>query len=156
LEKKKLITGIAMKKVLASFLLLITTLTAIQPTLALHFCGGRLQSVAIGNRHKNCCGDVMEIRNKAFPADTKNTLSQSGNTCCATYTVEIATDNFQSPHRQAAIENAMNLNPLLFACEISTSKFHSDILLYPEHFFPPGGLARYSVDLLTFVCIFII
>jgi hypothetical protein len=132
-----------MKRVISFFLLALVTLIAVQPTLALHFCGGQLRSVAIGQSSKSCCGKAME--------NQENTIS---NKCCSTYTIEIETDDFQPSAQQLLIETQQLLHPVVFLCDSLLKGSESDTLFSFKHLYPPAGLARYSMDLLTFICIF--
>jgi hypothetical protein len=144
-----------MKKAIASFLLLIMMLTALQPTLALHFCGGDLRSVAIGKMQKSCCETTMEKPLNPLSAHAENRFYQPLNTCCSTYTIEVSTDNFQSPNRQLTNDfQQWVFNPVLFSAGILLKGIDSLISLSSIHLFPPGGLARNGVDLLAVICIF--
>jgi hypothetical protein len=144
-----------MKRAIALFLLLVMTLAAVQPTFALHFCRGELHSVAIGKVQKSCCGKTMENPLKPLSAHAGNRLYLPVNTCCSTYLIELSTDNFRLPG-QLSIGDFQQIlfSPLVFPENVPLKGRHSGISLSSTHFFPPGGLARYSADLLAVICIF--
>lgn len=144
-----------MKKAIALFLLSIMTLTALQPTVAMHFCGGNLRSVTIGKIPQTCCQATIENRIKTSQTNTEKRIYQPINTCCATYMVELSTDNFQSPVQQSAIDFQQHtFNPVLFSIDILLKGAGSVVSSSSMHLFPPDGLARYCADLLTVICIF--
>ncbi|MDR2683000.1 MAG: hypothetical protein LBB64_03910 [Dysgonamonadaceae bacterium] len=144
-----------MKKAIALFLLAIMTLTALQPSLALHFCGGNLRSVAIGKMQKSCCETAMEKPINPLPAHAENRFYQPINTCCSTYTIELSTDNFQSPVQQSITDlQSFTFHSILFPVNALLEGIDSPISLTPKRLFPPGGLARNTIDLLTIICIF--
>jgi hypothetical protein len=137
-----------MKRAISFFLLMLVMLIAVQPSLALHFCRGQLRSVAIGQSSKSCCGKAMEM-------EMENQENAISNKCCSTYTIKIATDDFQPSAQQSIIEIQQQIqHPVLFLCESLLKGNEPGASLSFKHFFPPGGLARYSVDLLTSICIF--
>jgi hypothetical protein len=144
-----------MKKAIALFLFAIMTLTALQPTLALHFCGGSLRSVAIGNVQKSCCETAIEKPINPLSTHAENRLYQPINTCCSTYTVELSTDNFQSPAQQSTIDfQSLTFHSILFSINTLLKGINSPVSLSFGRQFPPGGLACNTVDLLTVICIF--
>jgi hypothetical protein len=59
------------------------------------------------------------------------------------------------PQQEATIGIQSLLSPVLFLlCDnlFWRSEFHAPLLF--QNIFPPGGLAKYSVDLLSWICIF--
>jgi hypothetical protein len=142
-----------MKKVIALFLLFMMTLVAVQPTLALHFCGGRLKSVAIGSIQKPCCGEASE--NPIKTRNAENRLQQPINTCCSSSLIELSTDNYPPSEQQSIIDfQQQTFYPALFLYNFPLKGSYLNNSLINKYFCPPGGLARYSVDLLTVICIF--
>jgi hypothetical protein len=110
--------------------------------------------VAIGKVQKPCCGKAMDNPLETLPANALNKLYQSVNVCCSTYMIELSTDNFQLPVQLSCIDfQQVFFDPALFL-ENFLSQSHSGISFFSSYFFPPGGLARYSIDLLTVICIF--
>jgi hypothetical protein len=143
-----------MKKAIAFFLLSIMTLTALQPTVALHFCGDNLRSVAIGKIQKTCCESSIKNVTKSSPVKAENRISPPMNTCCSTYMIELSTDNFQTPVQQSIVDfQQPTFNPVLFPIDIPLKETDSTSSSFLRRF-PPGGLARYCVDRLTMICIF--
>ncbi|MDR2057943.1 MAG: hypothetical protein LBP83_06635 [Dysgonamonadaceae bacterium] len=141
-----------MKKAIALFLLAVMMLTALQPALALHFCQGKLRSVAIGRVQKSCCETAMESPFKTRSDNAGNTLYRPINTCCSTYVVELSTDNFQSPVQQSINDFRQPVfNSVLFSAETLLKGVDFAISL---SCFPPGGPVRTGADLLTVICIF--
>ncbi|GHT03996.1 hypothetical protein FACS189423_06020 [Bacteroidia bacterium] len=112
---------------------MILLLTAMQPTLVFHYCGNNLHSVDIGSDHsKHACNGK----------------------CCSDYKVTLATDDFQVSQETTEIPPLVS-HPVLFV--LSGNLFLGTLPGIPsilQFLFPPGGLATYSADLLTLICIF--
>lgn len=76
-----------MKRLVSIFLLLLMLAASVQPTLALHFCGGELHSVRLGGNLTSCCKNARTI------GDAEGVFFQKA--CCANYQIDIHTDTFQ-------------------------------------------------------------
>jgi hypothetical protein len=143
-----------MKKGLALFLLLMMLATSVQPTLALHFCGGHFRSLAIGDVRKSCCEKNKQMKANALP-DTKTAdFFQPVNSCCSTYTINIATDTYQSPKQSTIEAKSLVIHPVLFPCDFLSKENTFSFTSLDQTVFPPGKFALHNVDLLTLICIF--
>ena len=123
-----------MKRIFSILLATLLSLSAVQPTVVFHYCAGELRSVALGEHElpHHCCGK-----------------------CCSDYKITFSTDDYQ-PAMQERIDFANNLLKPVFLL-ISDHFFPTNDFLFThliQHFFPPGGIAEYGVDLLRVICIF--
>lgn len=156
-----------MRKTTAIFLLPIMLIFAIQPVIAMHYCGGKLQSmnlsalqvatdtnpihVAIHGK-KTCC----KHSHKNGTHKHTDGLYITGEGCCDTELLELTSDDYQNQVQQHSfrllpfsIDNVViTLNGLI---KLSDPK--SDICP-PLQEFPPGGLFLKDVSLLTYICIY--
>ena len=125
-----------MKRLISVFLLSLITITAVQPTVVFHYCKGKLHSVGIvkGGLPPSCCGKCN---------------------CCSNEIIKITTDDYQIQQEVLIEAFPLLLKPVLYIitdCFLSGyQSLHSPL---PPPNFPPGGLARHTVDLLTLICIF--
>ena len=127
-----------MKRVVSIIVILLLTLTAVQPSVVFHFCKGKLHSVGIvkGELPPPCCGEKH-----------KN--------CCSNEILKIATDDFQIQQDRQMEIFPLVVNPVLFIInDYFFTWDQSQGLSQPPPNFPPGGLARHNIDLLTLICIY--
>ena len=141
---------------------------AIQPVIAIHFCGGKLKSfdlftvhtatdinsaglINLGDNH-SCCDFY-----NTHEADNQNHGRYiAGNSCCNTELLEFTTDDYQNKAEQ------QTSRPLSFSIENVGSVLTGIIQLpdpetdirTPLTDFPPGGLFMKDVNLLTYICIY--
>lgn len=124
-----------MKRITAISMISILLLTAIQPMFVLHYCKGSLYSVTFIKNElvKSCCCEN----------DHKK--------CCSNQILTIATDDFQV--QQSAYNEIVPLvlNSVLFVLSDDLYPSQSLDLFLLQRIFPPGGLARYQIDLLAFI-----
>lgn len=136
-----------MKRITAIFSLIIMMVTAIQPIIAMHYCGDKLHSLHIygGNELNGCC-DIAD--NKDSPEIGKN--------CCKTELVKLYTDDYQNKAEQF-ITRITTLN-IEVAGTVVTERIN-----LPEPYlktflsslkFPPKGLYLNDVGILTYICIY--
>lgn len=123
-----------MKRVFSILLGILLSLSAVQPTVVFHYCAGALRSMNFGERElpHHCCGK-----------------------CCSDYKVTLSTDDYQ-PVQKEIIDFANTiLQPAAF--HFFDDFFPKNDFLFSyliQHFFPPGGTAKYGFDLLRVICIF--
>jgi predicted MPP superfamily phosphohydrolase len=125
-----------MKQVISVFLLTMMSLVAVQPTIAFHYCGNRLQSIEISSLEKpSCCGK-------------KN--------CCSDRIVQITTGHFQAPQQAWSVDLfSFLLKPVLFVFfDDLFEKKDTTVSVLLQTVFPPGGLINRHVNLHIFLCIF--
>ena len=140
-----------MKQVLSTFLLTLMLIAGGQPTLALHFCGEKLQSVKILNKQgdKSCCdgGHHEEA------ADADKTITTKS--CCSLQEVQLSTDNYQ--HQQTT--EYKSVIPFIVGWLTVSFVYSNSNLLLCERLrpdYPPNGFAHANVDILTAQSVLII
>jgi len=156
-----------MKKFTAILLLLFMLMSAVQPVLAMHFCGDKLYSFSLllttGNSEV-CCEKNATQENRAhlrdqYPEDEaaqRDNLVDTHASCCDTQLLKPSTDDYQTKaeppvSRIASFSYegiAASLIPLFKLSESKTNtlSFFQD--------FPPKGLFLQDVRLLTYICIY--
>lgn len=155
-----------MKRFTAILLLHIILMSAVQPVLAMHFCGDKLHSFSLlqitGNSGE-CCENSATQENKGLlqgplPKGETNhhsTLGDTHTSCCDIQLLKPGTDDYQTKTEQPAsriasisYEATALLIPLfkLSEPEINTLTFFED--------FPSKGLFLHDVSLLTYICIY--
>jgi hypothetical protein len=121
-----------MKRILAIQVILIVLLTAIQPALVLHYCGGKLNSIGLVKTGlpKSCCGG-------------------EGDNCCSNQIFKIATDDYQL--QQQDFTEIFSQVPIPGFFLLSDNLFSGESFdpLVTQHTFPPGG-----VDLIHRFCVY--
>lgn len=141
-----------MKRFIAYFLMVLMLLINVQPTLAMHFCGGKLASISLYQESSSC--SVCGIQHQ----DSKENLQFHAKSCCADKSVQLTTDNFSQKSslieligfHQLGHNFVMPIPHLIFDWnknrDISLSELQRD--------FPPQGLSRNSYSLIDFICIY--
>jgi len=155
-----------MKRFTAILLLLFMLMSAVQPVLAMHFCGDKLYSFSLLQGTENsgvCCENNAAKENKdplqghlpKGEADHRVTLDDTHASCCDTQLLKPGTDDYQTKTEQSvsrtasiSYEAAALLIPLfkLSEPETNTLSFLKD--------FPSKGLFLQDVSLLTYICIY--
>jgi hypothetical protein len=141
-----------MKRIASISLLLLMLVAAVQPTLALHFCGGSLHSVNLLNgAGKSCCKGEMQSEQQP-----SNGISFSQN-CCSNQTIELATDVFQTSQQELNIDaQTFSFVPFPVLSNNDRNANEPEYILVFQQKFPPGGLAKTHADMLSLVCSFLI
>ena len=151
-----------MKRALSIFFLNIMMLVAIQPVVAMHFCGGELHSFELLQAENNhsCCMPVQHekeaIDSNICHYDIDLDIELMADECCDFDTVEVSTDSFQ---QQA---NRLNLLSLFTMIENNWFTINNLFALNQPEMdvatseidFPPKGLFMEDVSILTYICIF--
>lgn len=121
----------------------------VQPTLAMHFCGGKLSSITLYQDTSSCgaCG-TQHQKSGEKQLHTKS--------CCADKSVQLTTDNFS---QKSSIVEAMTSSQLgqtlvmLIPHLINDAGINRNISLSElQRDFPPKGLSRHSYNLIDFIC----
>lgn len=131
------ITFVANMKRTISFILLIgLLLTAVQPSIAFHYCKGELHSVGFVKKDlpKSCC-------------------KKNGPNCCSNKILKVKTDSFPIHQTDTDIQTPAFLHPLFFVMS-GDLIFPCENGLLLQQVFPPGGLARYSAEMRHLICIY--
>lgn len=150
-----------MRRTAAILLLPIMVIFAIQPVIAMHYCGGKLRSVDFSARqvvtdtHINhgdpacCCHS-----HKTGTDKHRDDLYITGSECCDTELVELSTDDYQNRIDlqtfrllSVSIDNIASIP----AGTIQLADPETD-LRTPLQEFPPGGLFLADINLLTYIC----
>lgn len=151
-----------MKRALSILFLNIMMLVAIQPIVAMHFCGGELHSFELlqGDNNHSCCIPVQEELGKSDDGichyDVDLNIEMMADECCDFDVVEVSTDNFQ---QQA---NRFNLLSLFTIVENNWFTINNLFELNQpeidtkdsEDEFPPKGLFMEDVSILNYICIY--
>lgn len=151
-----------MRRALSILFLNIMMLVAIQPVVAMHFCGGELHSLELLQAENNhsCCitlqEDVAVTEGDICHYDIDLDMELMADECCDFDTVEVSTDNFQQQANRlnllslfTMIENDWFTINNLFALnqpemDVATSEID----------FPPKGLFMEDVSILNYICIY--
>ena len=123
-------------------------ITAIQPIIALHYCGDELNSLQIyhTNGIQDFCCDESE----------NHDLLISGNFCCETDTMKLTTDEFQTKTDQPVTRISpisIGIIGMTLADQLVASEPDSDSLTSTLKF-PTKGHYFKDVSILTYICIY--
>ena len=157
-----------MRRTASILLLPIMMIFAIQPVVAMHFCGGKLRSLNLFTQQTNTgIRPVNAVENEGRPSccnsHESETTNQSnsepritGKGYCNIELLDLSTDDYQNnAEKQGArlfpfsIDNVGFILTRLFnLSDLDTNAFT------PLQDFPPGGLFLKDVSLLTYICIY--
>lgn len=156
-----------MKRILSILLLVVMTVVAVQPVLAMHYCGGHLYSLNLleNNDSDNCCGEKSTHMNDHDCCPTehpnsnsahKNCVSDINDNCCDTQSIKFEADDFLSEINQVNLNAPVHTFGILWvAIESFFKQFeqnkNTSIL---TDAFPSDGLFLKDVSINTFVCTF--
>lgn len=159
-----------MKRIVSIFLLLLMLVVGAHPVLAMHFCEGNLYSVSILNNdiEKPCCAANMESMSQPEETDSccaensdgkshqeESRLSKSHNDCCAIQKIKISTDDYQRQEKQLNIGHVIpSFDNVWFTLNYILNSIEPDNTIEIRQIFPPGGLTKQHIDLLTYICIY--
>ena len=150
-----------MRRITSIFLLLIMLVTGAHPVLAMHFCEGELSSVnLINNMHDHSCCDKMakmsdeDCDNKSRPhKSTSTSVSSVSDGCCHFEKVELSTDDFNYQQHQLNLNNIqLSFDNVWLTLYSVLNYLVPESLVTVQHIFPPGGLNKLNLDLLTYIC----
>jgi hypothetical protein len=130
----------------------------------MHFCAGELFSVNLTktNQQNHSCCEKME--NMPKEDCESNSLShykshsaftgERGN-CCTFKQVKLSTDDFNHQVQQSNLNNILPsfLNTWFVLYSVfSYLEFDNSVII--QRIFPPGGLNKLNIDLLSYICIY--
>jgi hypothetical protein len=124
----------------------------VHPVFVGHYCGDKLYAAGLinGEVRKPCCKNA--VADRSLQSDYPLVKSPA---CCRMQGIQISTDDFL-PHTQAfsAVRTlpAFNSVWIILNCLWDGIKF--DKSLIAQRLFPPGGISKQHIDLLTLICIF--
>jgi hypothetical protein len=134
-----------MKRIISILLLVVLTVMAIEPTLAIHFCGGSIHSVGMVKAVKTCCGGMADD-------DWRTVVAEPAGHCCSDYTLELSTDDFRLPATAKTVSfHDISLMPAV----LHFLPFHREYeppVLISQTVFPPGATLHASATL-ALICI---
>ena len=137
-----------MKRIVAKFSLILIMITAIQPVIAMHYCGDELSSLQIYQTNgieDFCCDDTEH-----------HDVLTSGNHCCDTEILKLSTDKYQTIVEQffpKILSLSSDVAGLTSINHLVTSKTGSSTLITTLKF-PPKGHYLKDVSILTYICIY--
>jgi hypothetical protein len=151
------ITG--MKRIISTGLLWVMVLVAVQPTLAIHFCGESFRIITFDEAGENLCCCMKEAGDSGCFHDMRSVpedgvLAEPVQSCCFDYVTEWSTDDFRSAPDGFSSETASVFSPCLFTADTWDGYPARKPASAIQSVFPPGGFAKYGADLLAFICIF--
>jgi len=125
-----------MKRTMSFILLMSLLLTAVQPTIAFHYCKGELHSMGFVKKDlpKSCC-------------------EKNHSNCCSNKILKVQTDQFPIHQTAINIQASVDIHPLFFAIDDDLFNPYKNSLLLPQGF-PPGNLARHSAALRHLICVY--
>lgn len=123
-------------------------ITAIQPIIAMHYCGNELNSLHVyhTNGIQDFCCDETE----------NHDLLISGDFCCETEMMKLTTDEFQNKTEQLVTRiTPVPIDILGFTLtnQITSYEPETDSSITSLKF-PPKGLYLEDVSILTYICIY--
>lgn len=138
-----------MQRTISLFLLLIILLAGMNPVLSMHYCGGDLFSVSIADSNENdhsCCAGKGAGEESAVTCED----------CCDLQQVQLSTDDYN--HQQVQQIDSGLLHPAFTYIWVAlynlVNPVEMDDTILARHYFPPQGLNRLNIDLLTSICIY--
>lgn len=137
-----------MRRFTAIFSLIVIMITAIQPIIAMHYCGDELNSLYIyqTNGIQDFCCDDTEHHDVLI----------SGNFCCETEMLKLSTDDYQT----IAEQTVTRITPLTI--DIAGLTLENQVVESEPDFntltttlkFPTKGLYLEDVSILTYICVY--
>lgn len=154
-----------MKRIIAVFLLFLMLLVGIRPVLAMHFCHGNLSSVSFindGLTDKSCCASTDHRQHKTSERngeanDNASTplISDIHKNCCDFQKIELSTDDYNHHADQLSLNTLYpTFDNVSLILNYLANCINPDETIIAQHIFPPEGLNKLTLDLLTFICIY--
>ena len=139
-----------MKRIIATGMLGIMLLSAVQPTLAFHFCGGALASVGLAGAGGCCCRKATE--GAACAAASADGVSEPAESCCSDYVTTLSTGDCRTVSGESAGQKLPDFASVCCLLPVRPVCGHGGARMI-QHLSPPGGLALSGIDRLAFICI---
>lgn len=143
-------------------------MSAVQPILAMHFCGEKLHSFSLLPNTENfreCCGDNATRENRNLKhdylpdgrTDHSNILDDTHASCCDVQLLKPVTDEYQNRVEQLTYSRITSLtiegSGTILANFINITEPETNAL-FSSLKFPPKGLYLTDVSILTYICIY--
>jgi hypothetical protein len=133
-----------MKRILSILLMSLMLVVAIRPMMLTHFCMDSLVSVkvGIGSEDASCC--------------CKHAQDGIHKKCCTLQKVTLSTDDYNYQPLQIDWHKVVPSFELLLPVlnEWCSTYLYVDKDSQSSHAFPPGGLNKLNLNLLTYICVF--
>ncbi|MDR1672964.1 MAG: hypothetical protein LBS09_05845 [Bacteroidales bacterium] len=136
-----------MKRMTSIALLLLMAIASVQPTLSLHFCGGKFHSLQLNGNDADCCPHAET--DNALPQNGERSLFNATDSCCNNYVIDASTDDFLQ--QEVAIHAVPSLSAFLPEDESIVRRCAN--LPLCRHIFPPDNCFVHN-ELLAQLCIF--
>lgn len=150
-----------MRRIISILLLLTMLVTGAHPVFAMHFCEGKLFSVNLVNnqREHSCCEKMVKMseedcNNKMQSQnDASSTFFKMKNSCCDFKQVKLSTDDFNNQLQQFNFNNIhLSFENVWLVLYSALNYLEPQFSVTVQHIFPPGGLNKSNLDLLTYIC----
>jgi hypothetical protein len=143
-----------MKRIVSIVMLFLMAVSAVQPTVAFHFCKGTFVSVGLGGGDGCCCGKAAADSpcGSEEPPLPGNRISEPYSSCCSDYPVELSTDDFQVSASEYAASGGAAIVPLFLPADELPGYAGRDDARMIRYLSPPGGVARSGMDILALIC----
>ncbi|MBF0762034.1 hypothetical protein IR148_13395 [Dysgonomonas mossii] len=153
-----------MKRFSSVLLSLIILVAGAHPVLAMHFCAGDFYSVDLAkpNQSNHSCCDKMEDMSKEnceggsqSHHKSDSSLTEEHGNCCTFKHVKLSTDDYDYQVQQSSLNNIQPFfTTIWFVLYSALNYFEFDSSVIVQRIFPPGGLDKLNIDLLTYICIY--
>jgi hypothetical protein len=135
----------------------------IRPVLAMHFCAGELYSFEVLSNEieKSCCEDTGIPQQDddschTAPNEQEHSILLSHDNCCDIQKVEFSTDDYLLQVQQYNLNNVLpSFETVCLAFDLFIPVENEGITKHSQYF-PPGDFGLHNVDLLTYICIYLI
>ncbi|KAA6343583.1 hypothetical protein EZS27_008752 [termite gut metagenome] len=138
-----------MKRVISIFLLFVMASVGIRPIFVMHYCGDKLYATGL-IRHeiiKPCCDADMSLQSD-YP------LIKSP-ACCHIQGIQISTDDYLHQTQPLNVIHTLSVfDSVWITLNYLWDGIKFDKLLIAQRLFPPGGISKQHIDLLTSICAF--
>jgi hypothetical protein len=142
----KFIADYNMKRIIAVFLLIVTSFASGHATLAFHYCGGNLHDVGFYTAKHACCCQMTAHRESCG-----DRTGVENAPCCVNHFISLVTDDYPNARQEITLEPHHDFQPMLFAVNDLFRPCESASLL--QHIFPPDSSARHcTAKLLHLIC----
>lgn len=150
-----------MKRGIAVFLLSVMVLVAVQPVIAMHYCGEELYSwdFFISNDNSSCCPtNIAEFSHHSASSSENHdcNIGVAHDNCCDFETIQVSTDEYQNKVQESnPAEVSLSIDNVWFTLNYLLRETQPEKkILLPQKDFPPSGLFMQDVSILNFICIY--
>jgi hypothetical protein len=141
-----------MKRVVSIFLLFVMTTVGVHPVFVMHYCGDKLYAASLIKHEfiKPCC--KSELADRSLQSDYPLIKSPA---CCHIQGIQISTDDYLHQTQLLNVIHTLSVfDNVWITFNYPLDRVKSDKPLIAQRLFPPGGISKQHIDLLTSICIF--